>query len=165
MVEKHQPYDSKVPSVGVMFRWVEDANYSVRNLPKFNYEFQLKIEHVNSGTPGWREGPARLRDLDALMLETGNRWQEKLEISRRRLQTKGQNAPGGKMARYPERISKNFIPRSILEHSRLEKNVFDSDPASYDSLARFDVHLENPTSRARAINSKKMGLGIGKSNG
>lgn len=30
MVEKHQPYDSKVPSVGVMFRWVEDANYSVR---------------------------------------------------------------------------------------------------------------------------------------
>lgn len=99
------------------------------------------------------------------MLETGNRWQEKLEISRRRLQTKGQNAPGGKMARYPERISKNFIPRSILEHSRLEKNVFDSDPDSYDSLARFDVHLENPTSRARAINSKKMGLGIGKSNG
>lgn len=30
MVEKHKPYDCKVPSVGVVFRWVEDANYLVR---------------------------------------------------------------------------------------------------------------------------------------
>ncbi|PCG94994.1 Nucleotide-binding, alpha-beta plait [Penicillium occitanis (nom. inval.)] len=163
MVEKN--YGGRifdVPSVGIVFRWVEDASYSEQKFSKFTYKFRLKIEHVNSGTPGWREGPGSLRILDALVLDTGEEWQEKLMLARRCLRNMGEEFPDGKMARYPERISKKLIPRSILEHPRLKKDVFGFDP--YDSLDWLDVHRERPTTLGMAINSKKMGRVNGQTN-
>lgn len=113
--------------------------------------------------PGWREGPVSLRILDALVLDTGEKWQEELILSRRRLRNKGEEFPDGKMARYPERIGKKLIPRSILEHPRLKKDVFGFDP--YDRLDWLDAHQERPTTLAMAINSKKMGRVNGQTNG
>lgn len=117
---------------------------------------------MNSGTPGWREGPGSLRILDALVLDTGEEWQEKLMLSRRCLRNMGEEFPDGKMARYPERISRKLIPRSILEHPRLKKDVFGFDP--YDSLDWLGVHRERPTTLGMAINSKKMGRVNGQTN-
>lgn len=118
---------------------------------------------MNSGTPGWREGPGSLRILDALVLDTGEEWQEQLMLSRRCLRNKGEKFPDGRMARYPERISKKLIPRSILEHPRLKKDVFGFDP--YDSLDWLDVHRARLTSLARAISSKKIDRISGQTNG
>jgi hypothetical protein len=174
-----------VPSVGLVFRWVEDASYSeqvrinpdcyscvgrmiwlmdvfTKKFSKFTHRFRLKIEHVNSGMPGWREGPVSLRVLDALILDTGEKWQEELTLSRRRLRSSGEDFPDGKMARYPERISKKLIPRSILEHPRLKQDVFGFEPL--DTLDWLDLHRELPTALARAINSKKMGRINGQTN-
>lgn len=104
-----------------------------------------------------------LRILDALVLDTGEKWQEELILSRRRLRNKGEEFPDGNMARYPERIGKKLIPRSILEHPRLKKDVFGFDP--YDRLDWLDVHRGRPTTLAMAINSKKMGRVNGQTNG
>lgn len=166
-----------VPSVGVVFRWVEDASYAeqvssnpclfrlscknnwliyAKKFSDFTHKYRLKIEHVNSGIPVWREGPVSLRVLDGLMLDTGEKWQEELILSRRRLRNHGEEFPDGKMAKYPERISKKLIPRSILEHPRLKKDVFGFDPL--DTLDWLDLHRERPTPLAMAINSKKLGL-------
>ncbi|QGA21285.1 hypothetical protein EYB26_008995 [Talaromyces marneffei] len=152
-----------VPSVGIVFRWVEDANYSEQKFSEFTHKFRLKIEHVNSGMPRWREGPVSVRVLDALMLDTGEKWQEELTLSRRRLQSNGENFPGGKMANYPDRISKKLIPRSILEHPRLKKDILDFDPV--DNLEWLNLHREPPTALARAINTKKMRQINGHTNG
>lgn len=101
-----------------------------------------------------------LRRLDALILDTGEKWQGELILSRRCLQEKGEISQLGKMARYPERISRSLIPRSILEHPRLKKDILVSG-----RLEWLDLHQERPTPRAMAVNTKKMRQANGQRNG
>ncbi|EED14025.1 conserved hypothetical protein [Talaromyces stipitatus ATCC 10500] len=151
MVEKN--YGGRlytVPSIGVLFRRVEDASYAQSKFATFTSHFKLKIEHVDCGTPKWRQGPVSLELLNVLLLDTGEKWQEELIRSRRGLRERNVEFPLGKLARYPERIGKKLIPRSILEHPRLKKDVFGFKDAEW-----LDIHQEPPTSLAMANSSRK----------
>lgn len=98
--------------------------------------------------------------FDSLTLDTGEKWQEDLTRSRRCLRDHGETFPLGEMARYPERISKKLIPRCILEHPRLKKDIFGFEPLEW-----LDLHQDPPTALAMAINTRKAGQVNGQSNG
>ncbi|CRG82979.1 hypothetical protein PISL3812_00327 [Talaromyces islandicus] len=70
-----------VMSVGVMFRWCEDAQYAARKFQVFPSHFHMRIEPVRTitGLPSWRTSKLDCASrIDQLEVDPGHEWHDNM---------------------------------------------------------------------------------------